>query len=268
MSTAPQIIPAETAPVPAPNILSVIERIASDPSVDVERMQALLKMRADEEERMRRMDREDRAEDAKRAWLRDFSKVQAEVGPIVRGRKNTHTGSTYADLADIERIVTPILTAHGFSTTAAPIPGAPEGSIRMRLTIGHCEGHERAYEDDFPLDATGSQGRANKTAIQAKGSTQTYGRRYLKASALDLAFMDDGDGNAKDGPTGTITEDQWRVLNDLAERAGADVAKFLAALGCASGMTLEELPAAKFDAARAMLWQKIAQPVVKGPSGA
>lgn len=250
-----EIIPAEAQP-PASNILSVIERIAADPSVDVERMQALLKMRADEEERMRRMDREDRAEDAKRAWLRDFSKVQAEVGPIVRKKKNTHTGSTYADLADIERIVTPILTAHGFSTTAAPIPGAPDGWIRMRLTIGHCEGHERDYEDDFPLDAAGSQGKANKTAIQAKGSTQTYGRRYLKASALDLSFMDDGDGNGRPGPTESISADQFLALRDLLEKSGSDEERFLRFFKVE---TLEEFPVARFGEADKMLRQKVAE---------
>ena len=248
----PQVA-AEGRP-PATNILSVIERIAGDPSVDVDRMRALLQMRADEEERIRRMDREDRAEDAKRAWLRDFSKVQAEIGPIMRGRKNTHTGSTYADLADIERIVTPILTKHGFSTTAAPVAGAPDGSIRMQLVIGHAEGHERTYEDDFPLDAAGSQGKANKTAIQAKGSTQTYGRRYLKASALDLAFMDDADGNAPRGQSGTITEDQFLALRDLMEQAKADEARFLGHFKIAH---LEELPVARFGEADAMLRRKI-----------
>lgn len=211
-------IPAQA---PASNILSVIERIAMDPNVDVERMQALLRMRADEEERTRRMDREDRADEAKRAWLRDFAKVQAEIGPIVRGRANDHTRSRYADLADIDRIVTPVLTKHGFSTTTTPLPCEVPDHIRMRLTIGHADGHERSYEDDFPLDAAGSQGKTNKTPIQAKGSTETYARRYLKASALDLAFMDDRDGNAPKGPADpNITEDQYVELQGLIDAAG------------------------------------------------
>ena len=243
------------APEPANNILSVIERIASNPDIDVERMRMLLQMRADEEERIRRMDREDRGEAAKRAWLRDFALVQAEIGPIVRSRKNTHTGSNYADLADIERIVTPVLTKHGFSTTAVPMHCDLDGHIRMRLTIGHYEGHERTYEDDFALDAAGSQGKANKTPIQAKGSTQTYARRYLKASALDLSFMDDRDGNAgsRAEPAGVITQAQTEELFGLIDETKSDINRFLAFFGVEG---LDVLPAAKFAAARQMLMQK------------
>ena len=243
---------ADTAP---DNILSVIERIASNPDIEVERMRTLLQMRADEEARIRQMEREDREEAARRAWMRDFSRVQAEIGPIVRTRKNTHTSSSYADLADIDRVVTPILTKHGFLTSSGSVPGAPDGFIRMRLIIGHSEGHERAYEDIFPLDGAGSQGRANKTGIQAKGSTDTYARRYLKAAALDLAFMDDTDGNSPrpSAPAGNITQAQFEELHQLIEDTQSDLAKFLKHFGIDG---LDMLPAAKFASARQMLLQK------------
>lgn len=204
----------------AEGLLGIIQRVATDASFDVEKMRALLEMRADEEERVRRIDREDRAETAKRSWLREFSKVQAKIGPIVRSRANTHTKSRYADLADIERIVTPVLTEHGFSTTCVPVPCSVPNSLRMRLTIGHEEGHENVYEDDFPLDDKGSGGTTNKTGIQAKGSTQSYARRYLKASALDLSFFDDNDGNAVKSPN--ITEAQFAELRGMIEQAGIE----------------------------------------------
>lgn len=181
----------------ASGLLSVIERVAQNPEIDIERMQMLLNMRAEEEERQRRIFREDADGEAKRQWLAAFSRVQSEIGPIFRGRKNDHTRSEYADLADIEKIVAPILSRHGFSTTSVPLPCALDRHIRMRLVIGHEGGHERIYEDDFPLDDAGAQGTKNKTNIQAKGSTQTYARRYLKASALDLAFTSDRDGNSQ-----------------------------------------------------------------------
>lgn len=257
MTEVARIEPHEALPAQSPtNILSVIERIASDPNIDVGRMQALLQMRADEEERIRRMDREDREAEAKRAWLRDFSRVQAEIGPIVRSRANSHTKSKFADLADIDRAVTPVLTKHGFSTSSVELPGAPAGHIRERLIIGHAEGHEAHYEGDFPLDSAGSQGNANKTPIQAKGSTRTYARRYLKAGALDLAFEDDNDGNAarKSADLGTISEDQFVALRDLMEQAGGDEARFL---GFFKIEHLGDLPVAKFGEADAMLRKKI-----------
>lgn len=209
-------------------LLGIIERLASNKSMDVEKFSAIVKIRADEQERLRRIEREDREDAARREWLSAFSAVQSEIGPIFRTNDNDHTKSKYADLADIERVVTPILTKHGFSTTSAPVPCDLPGHIRMRMTLGHAGGHEKAYEDDFPLDAAGSGGRVNKTAIQAKGSTQTYARRYLKASALDLAFMDDRDGNP--APTEEkvrrITPEQVTVILQLLEETSSDTEKF------------------------------------------
>ena len=223
-------------------LLAVIERVALNPDVDIARMEALLKMRADEEERQRRIAREDRDDEARRAYLSAMAQVQAEIGPIWRNRKNEHTRSTYADLASIEKIVTPILTQHGFSTTAVPVSCNLQGHIRMRLTISHKDGHERHYEDDFPLDNAGSQGKINKTDIQAKGSTQTYGRRYLKADALDLSFTDDRDGNPP--PAACIDADRVRLLRDGMREHEANEGKFCAFLGVDR---LEDLPEDRFS---------------------
>lgn len=229
---------------PQNNLLSVIQSLAKSGSPDIEVMKSLLQMRADEEERVRRMQREDRAEEAKRAWLCSFSKVQKEIGPILRTQSNEHTRSKFADLADIERVVTPILTEYGFSTTCKPVACDVSGHIRMRLTIGHSDGHTEEYEDDFALDATGSGGKTNKTAIQAKGSTQTYARRYLKASALDLAFIDDKDGNAP-AKIEPISEEQFRSLQGAIEKVGIEESVVLKAEKIAH---LHDLGSDKFDA--------------------
>jgi hypothetical protein len=218
------LIPAADAPM-----VAMIERIAMDPNIPIDRLEKMLAMKERMEDRSREMAREDRIEAARREWLSAFSAVQAEIGPIFRTNDNKHTKSKYADLADIERVVTPILTKHGFSTTSAPIHCELAGHIRMQLTIGHSGGHEKVYEDDFPLDNTGSGGTVNKTAIQAKGSTQTYARRYLKASALDLAFFDDKDGNAPPPPkedAKRITEAQAAVIRDLIENAELEIDRF------------------------------------------
>ncbi|MBX4889814.1 ERF family protein [Rhizobium bangladeshense] len=235
-------------------LLGIIERLASNKSMDVAKFEAIVKIRADEQERLRRIEREDREDMARREWLAAFSAVQSEIGPIFRTNENDHTKSKYADLADIERVVTPILTKHGFSTTSAPVPCDLDGHIRMRLTIGHSGGHEKIYEDDFPLDNTGSAGRVNKTAIQAKGSTQTYARRYLKASALDLAFMDDKDGNAVPPEDSTaVDQDQLVKIRKAIADADADVEKFCRFFHIEA---LPDLPAREFDRAISMIGQR------------
>ncbi|MBL4768112.1 MAG: ERF family protein [Rhodobacteraceae bacterium] len=260
MEVDPKVVAYEGGQqVQASGALGVIEHILRGPEkIDIENMQALLKMRAEEEERIRRISREDRDDDARRAWLFNFSKVQSEIGIIARGRSNEHTKSRYADLADIERAVTPVLTAHGFSTTAVPIPCDLDGHIRIRLTIGHADGHEKVYEDDFPLDAAGTGGKVNKTPIQAKGSTQTYGRRYLKASALDLAFGDDNDGNQEGRPPKTVSGEQYIILRDLIGETGTDEVKFHLAHGHTNPeqATLQEFPAHLFEKAKQQLERK------------
>lgn len=238
-------------------LLGVIERLACNENMDVEKFTALVKVRADEQERVRRIDREDREDAARREWLAAFSAVQSEIGPIFRTNDNDHTRSKYADLADIERVVTPILTKHGFSTTSAPVPCDIAGHIRMRMTLGHAGGHEKVYEDDFPLDAAGSGGKVNKTAIQAKGSTQTYARRYLKASALDLAFMDDRDGNTPPNEDNTsVSPEQLADLRKAIEEADADVEKFCRFFRIEA---LPDLPAREMDRAMSMIVQRRAR---------
>ena len=240
----------EDAQPHADGLLGVIERLASNDKLDPDKFAAIVKVRADEQERLRRIEREDREDAARREWLAAFAKVQKEIGPIFRTNDNEHTKSRYADLADIERVVTPILTAHGFSTTSCPVPCDLPGHIRMRLTLGHSGGHEKVYEDDFPLDAAGSGGKVNKTPIQAKGSTQTYARRYLKASALDLAFMDDKDGNKAPAEVETISEEQVIELREMIEAAEADEKRV-----CEIGKIerLSDMPAADFERAMSML---------------
>lgn len=236
----------------ADGLLGVIERLASNPTLDADKFAAIVKVRADEQERIRRIEREDRDDAARREWLAAFSTVQKQIGPIFRTNDNEHTRSKYADLADIERVVTPILTEQGFSTTSCPVPCDLPGHIRMRLTLGHSGGHEKVYEDDFPIDAAGSGGKVNKTAIQAKGSTQTYARRYLKANALDLAFTDDRDGNTPTDES-RMSEDQLMRLRETIEAAGADIEKFCVFFKIEA---LPDLPAREFDRAVDLINQR------------
>ncbi|RVO35026.1 ERF family protein [Sinorhizobium meliloti] len=245
-----QVAPYQDNEVHSDGLLGVIERLASNDKMDADKFAAIMKVRADERAEIRRIEREDREDAARREWLAAFSLVQKEIGPIFRTNDNDHTKSKYADLADIERVVTPILTKHGFSTTSCPVPCDLAGHIRMRLTLGHSGGHEKIYEDDFPLDAAGSGGKVNKTAIQAKGSTQTYARRYLKASALDLAFLDDKDGNPPKPEIDTISEEQVMQLREMIEVAEADEARV-----CAIGKIarLSDMPASDFPRAMDML---------------
>lgn len=117
-----QVAPYQDNEAQSDGLLGVIERLASNNKMDADKFAAIMKVRADERAEIRRIEREDREDAARREWLAAFSLVQKEIGPIFRTNENDHTKSKYADLADIERVVTPILTKHGFSTTSCPVP--------------------------------------------------------------------------------------------------------------------------------------------------
>jgi hypothetical protein len=235
-------------------MLSMIERVALNPEVPIERLERLLDMK----ERLDEKAREEGARQARMAYHRAKAACQAKLKVVVRASKNTHTGSTYADLAALAASADPIIHEHGFTTSFQPAGTAENGDILIRWEVAHEAGHIEEGVAAFPPDAAGSQGKANKTPIQAQGSTYSYGRRYLKLMLFDIATGDDNDGNANAAgrDTGTISPDQFRALRDLLEQSGSDEARFLRFFKIEM---LEEMPVARFGEADKMLRQKIAE---------
>lgn len=175
---------AATAQTEQTAIIAMIERAARDPLVDLTKMERLFDMHKSMQARA--------SEVAFNAAMAD---AQAELEPIGRQSRNTHTNSTYADLATVVESATPIIAKHGFGLsfgTAAPLMA---DHIRMVCDVTHKTGHTKRYESEFPYDLAGSQGKVNKTKIQAFGSTTTYGRRYMMLLIFNIATADN-DGNA------------------------------------------------------------------------
>jgi hypothetical protein len=249
---APAVVDQQAA------MLSMIERVALNPDLPIERLNQLLDMK----ERIDDRAREERARDAEAAYYEAMAACQVELKehPVIKNKDNTQTHSKYADLAAISKAVDAVIHRHGFMVSFQPGGKNEAGDEIVRYTIAG-KGHVERGEAVLPTDDKGPKGEVNKTKLHGFGSTMSYGRRYLKLMLFDIATGDDDDGN-KGGATGsTISADQFRNLRDLIGRAGADEAKFLATLKVSM---LEELPASRYDAATTMLWQKIAQPVVKG----
>lgn len=254
---AATVTPAVEYATPAPidqqaALLSMIERVALDPSLPIERLNQLLDMK----ERIDDRAREERAREAEAAYYRAMAACQSELKVVTKNKDNSQTKSRYADLAALSRQADPIIHRHGFTTSFQPGGKNDAGEEIVRWTIAHIAGHIERGEAALSLDDKGAQGSTNKTKLHAFGSTMSYGRRYLKLMLFDIATGDDDDGNA--AGKGTINEEQWRELRGLIDQSGADEARFLVALG-ANGpdVRLEDLPVAKFEQAKAMLAQKI-----------
>ena len=235
------------------DMVSMIERIVMDPSLPLDRLEKMLDMK----ERMEDRAREDEDRQAKKAYFAAMSKCQAELPVVVKRKKNTHTNSTYADLAAIEEQAMPVIHAHGFSVSFQPDGYNDKGELRIKWEIAHDEGHSRDGVGEIPVDGAGSQGKVNKTGTQAFGSTATYGRRYLLCMLFNISTGDDKDGNReKERDLSTVSGEQLQEIRDLIADTDADVVAFC------NMFRIEALPdllASDFARARDLLQQKKAR---------
>lgn len=181
-------------------ILSIIERAARDPNVDMNKMERLFEMRERIENRR-----------ALEAYNAAMARVQSEMPAVVRNRTNDHTKAKYADLYAIADDVLPLVHKHGFGLSFSECPATQPNCIGISCRASHRDGHSEVYQFNVPIDAAGSQGKTNKTATQAYGSTLTYGRRYATCGVFNV-IMTDNDGNAPKQPADAPTVDKLKIM--------------------------------------------------------
>lgn len=220
MSQAMEIHPGDDLPATTGNdqFVSMIERIAMDPSIPLDRLERMLDMK----ERMEDRARADADREAKKAYFAAMSKCQAELPVVTKNQKNDHTKSNYADLAAIEQQAMPVIHRFGFAVSFQPDGYNEAGELRIKWEISHEGGHSRDGVGEIPVDGAGSQGKVNKTGTQAFGSTATYGRRYLLCMLFNITTGDDNDGNSA-APVDAITDEQALNINDLIDTVVEEV---------------------------------------------
>lgn len=238
--------PQAPAPVPTSEsaaIFQIIERLASNPNADPDKIERFLAMREKELERI-----------AKQAFSAAMVAAQAEMPQVVRDADNDQTRSRYARYETISEAIQPIITRHGFALTFSEGETAKPNHIRTLCDVVHEAGYEKQYYADVPFDNVGMKGNANKTNTHAYASTKSYGKRYLKCEIFDVALKnDDDDGNAAGAEVQEfITEEQVMQLRDLLTARGANEQKFLAFIKVES---LEKIYASAFDKAVAVINQ-------------
>ncbi len=209
------LIPAEDAQPPArpaDNVVSMFERLASDPNVDVEKLERLIAM----QERILH-------HNARAAFNTAFASMQGEI-PAIEEKGRTNNG-TYARLEDIVERVRPVLQKHGFTLSHRTEWPDPK-TVKVVGILRHQQGHEVTSEF-----LSGGDNSGNKNAIQALGSAVSYGRRYTTKDLLNIVTRDeDDDGRrsedhkAPDAPDGF---DDWREgLTDVAPEGIARLTQF------------------------------------------
>lgn len=218
-------------------ILSMIERAARDPAVDISKMERLFEMQQQVAARRARAD-----------YLAAFSALQAKL-PAVERRGTGHNNKRYARFEDLISVIRPHLAAHGFSLSFRVERQAAE--ITIAGVLGHAGGHSETTSLPLPADASGS-----KNNVQAWGSAISYGKRYVALTLLGIATEDEDDDGRKAGAGPTISDDQAIALRDLIEATGTDEAAFCKYLGTDK---LSQLPAQAFERAMMALKKKAAK---------
>lgn len=194
---------AQAAPAnDAASFLQVIERASRDPSVDIDKMERLLQMH----ERM--MNRQ-----AETAFNAALSALQTELPEMPeRGEIKNKAGgvqSKYALWEDVNEIIKPLLSKHGFALTFRT--GNEGNKIIVTGVLSHAAGHSATSSFTLPVDMSGS-----KNEVQGLGSSTSYGKRYVAGALLNLTSRhEDNDGQG--GRITALTDSQkadWKAAID------------------------------------------------------
>lgn len=210
----------ENHPANVDPMISMIERVALNPQIPIERLESLLTMKERLDDRAREAEEREQI----RAYHRAMAVCQSKLKVVAKNKANTQTNSKYADLAALSKAVDPVIHDNGFSLSFSPAGENEKGEQLLEWTIAHSDGHIKTGIAALPTDKTGAKGNVNKTDMHAFGSAATYGRRYLKLMLFDIATGDDDDGNAAGSEA--ITEKQLDELIKLADDLNVDKAKF------------------------------------------
>ena len=203
--------------------LSMIERAARDPSIDLGKLEGLMGLR----ERM-----EDRR--AKQAFDNAIARAKGEIGPIVKNRTVDFTGGKgrtnyrYEDFAAVAAAVDPVLARHGLSYRFRSEQSG--NRLKVICRVSHADG----FGEETALEAQNDES-GNKNAIQSVGSAVTYLQRYTLKLALGLAASNDDDGRLgkdEDGDGGMIDGDQLAQMQQLIAETKSNVGVFFLTLNC------------------------------------
>ena len=241
-------------PTQETSLIDVIARAASDPAVDVAKMEKLLEMHT-----------KIVAKNSEDAFNIAMNRAQAKIRRIAADATNESTrGSKYATYAKLDSVLRPIYTEEGFSLSFDTAPNAPENVVPVMCYVSHIAGHTRTYHASVPSDGKGAKGGDVMTRTHAFGSGMQYGMRYLLKFIFNIAIgAEDDDGNAA-GAGPKLNEEQVAEINDLIKKtdsgSGTYVSSYLGYISKLAKCTInfvEEIPASVFKDAKAVLEAKL-----------
>lgn len=181
------------APTTTDPMVSMIERVAMSPDLPIERLERMLAMKE-------KMDQQE----AKAQFDAAFSRASAEFPDIPLNGENKHNKTKYALLKDILTGVRPVLSKYGLALSFST--EATADLVTVTAELSHQGGHSKRNSLPLPRDAG-----AGRNAVQAIGSSQTYGQRYTAQAILGLSL---GDDTEDDGATAGKVQEQPKPIKD------------------------------------------------------
>lgn len=198
---------AQVVQADATSIMEVLSRAAADPNTDADKLERLLGMY----ERIN-------VQQAKAAYTSALARMQPELPVITeRGGIKNNSGeiqSTYAKWEDINSAIGPILAQHGFALSFRT-GVAQDGKITVTGVLAHEGGHSEETTITLPHDSSGS-----KNAVQAVGSSTSYGKRYTAIALLNITSRAPQDRD-DDGQAGGLSEAAREAMADINMAEGA-----------------------------------------------
>lgn len=187
-----------------PNPMEILSR-AVDQGMSVETIEKLMEL-------SQRWD----AARAKESYASAMRACQQDMPVVVRDAYNKQTQSKYAKLENVINRIKETYTKHGFALSFGTLDCEAADHVRIYCDCIHEHGHIERVEGNFPLDGAGFKGTANKTGIQAMGSTLSYARRYLTLLLFNVSVADeDNDGQ---GHQELIDEKDIAAINKALDR--------------------------------------------------
>ena len=221
--------PGESA---ASSMMNFIAFAVRDPTVDVAKLDALL-----------RMQREVAADDAKAQFFRALHACQAEM-PRVKKNGLIELGAgkgaiPFGKEEDLDEVTAPIRARHGFSITIDN-PVRNEYGMQWVATHRHIAGHSE--QNGMWLPADKGPGR---NGLQEVGSTESYATRYLLRAFFKIVY-EGKDDDGKRGGTRYIDDEQVAALKRGLAKHKVPETEFLRAMSVDS---LTEIETKNFDEA-------------------
>lgn len=184
-------------------LIQVISKAASDPAVDVNKLERLMEMH----ERIT-------AREAEKAYTAAMAACQAEIKQVAPDADNPQTRSKYATYAKLDSVLRPIYTKHGFALSFGEADSPKPEHVRVTCDVFHSGGHTKTYHRDMPADGKGAKGGDVMTKTHAAGAAGSYGARYLLKGIFNVAIGEyDNDGNGGAGLSDDVRELHLKAID-------------------------------------------------------